>query len=116
MSIVEWAAVAMVGYPRCVARLLRFAWPALTAVWLVAIAAADAGSGVGGSVVLPAMILPAVLLGAAAALAVVSTVDIPGVAPAAARISMARHARAVAVLRACDPDAPGRIRPRAPGA
>jgi len=115
MSTVEWAAVAAVGYPRCVVRLLRFAWPALTAVWLVAIAAADAGSGVGGSAVLPAMILPAVLL-AAAALAVVSTVDIPGVAPSAARISMARRTRAVAVLRACDPDAPGRIRPRAPGA
>ena len=115
MSTVEWSALAVVGYPRSVARLLRFAWPALTAVWLVAIAAADAGSGVGGPAMLPAMILPAVLL-AAAALAIVSTVDIPGVASAAVRVSMARRTRAVSVLRACDPDAPGRIRPRAPGA
>jgi len=105
----------MVGYSRCVARLLRFAWPALTAVWLVAIAAADAGSGAGGSAVLPAMILPAVLL-AVAALAVVSTVDAPAVALAAVRVSMARHVRVASALRACDPDAAGRIRPRAPGA
>ena len=107
--------MASVGYSRCVARLLRLAWPALIAVWLVAIAAADAGSGVGGPAMLPAMILPAVLL-VAAALACVWVVGSPGGAPAAVRAGMARRIRVVSVLRACDPDAPGRIRPRAPGA
>lgn len=106
--------VARAEYSLCVARLLRFAWPALTAVWLVAIAAADAGSGVGSPALLPAMILPAVLL-AATALACVCVVGSPGGSPAAVRVSMARHVRVVSVLRACDPDAPGRIRPRAPG-
>jgi hypothetical protein len=95
------------------ARLARYAWPTLTLVWLVALAAASTGSSVGGPAVLPAMVLPALLL-AAVALMAVSIVDTPTNGLAATSVSLARRALTVSGLRSCDPDAAGRPRPRAP--
>jgi uncharacterized protein DUF6412 len=102
-------------YIQDVARLTRYAWPTLAVAWVVTFVAAGAGSGVGGPVALPAMLLPAMLL-ASIALAGVSVIATAGGGLTATRASMARHTRAVVVLRSCDPDAAGRPRPRAPGA
>ena len=91
------------------ARLVRYVWPTLVLAWLVAIA--GAGPGASG----PAALLPAILL-ATVALALVSIVDTSDGVMAAIGVGMARRTRAVTVLRSRDPDAAGRIRPRAPGA
>jgi hypothetical protein len=95
------------------ARLARYAWPTLAIAWLIALAAASAGTGVGGPAMLPAVVLPALLL-AAAALTAVSIVDTPRGGLAATSVSLARRALTVSGLRSCDPDAAGRPRPRAP--
>jgi hypothetical protein len=89
------------------ARLLRFAWPALIVAWVVAFAAAGGGQGVGGTAT------AAALLVAFATVALLSFVDSPSRQLAVAKASVAP--RSTLVLRSTDPDAAGRPRPRAPG-
>lgn len=92
------------------ARLVRYVWPTVALAWLVAIAAAGAGSSVGA----PAVLLPAILVVTVCS-ALMSIVDRPDGIQAAG-VRMARHIRTATVLRSRDPDAAGRTRPRAPGA